>query len=82
MFFKEYKTVSPYFGVSKRSKNFFRIRKKKEVSMKKNSQQKNCVPFFGILTFGGLFSLRKIPFKPTACKGTKNAFKSRKTTSV
>ncbi len=60
MFFKEYKTVSPYFGVSKRSKNFFRIRKKKEVRMKKNSQQKNCVPFFGISTFGGLFSLIKI----------------------
>jgi hypothetical protein len=45
--------VSQYFGVSKRSKNFFR-RLKKKVRTKKN-----YVPFFVILTFGRLFSLRK-----------------------
>ncbi len=48
MFFKENKTLSPYFGVSKRSKNYFCRRKKKE-DQRKNSQLKNYVPFFAII---------------------------------
>jgi hypothetical protein len=55
MFFKENKTQSLYFGVLKLSKNFFRRRKKK-YEQRKNSIEKDYVPFFVILTFRRLFS--------------------------
>ena len=51
MFFKENKTLRSYFGVLKRSKNFFRRRKNKSMNKEKNSKK-----FFVILTFRRLFS--------------------------
>ena len=50
MFFKESKTLSPYFGVSKRSKNIFRIRKKK-VKTKKKLATRKLRPIFWNFNF-------------------------------
>jgi hypothetical protein len=55
MLFKENKTLSPYFGVSKRSKTFFVDVKNKERTKKKFAEKK-IRPFFLVLTIGRLFS--------------------------
>jgi hypothetical protein len=46
MFFKENNIPIPYFGVSKSSKNFFPIRKKKQEQEKKIFTAKKLSPIF------------------------------------
>jgi hypothetical protein len=66
MFFKENKTLSPsktikhYFGVSKRSKNFFFSRRKKKSKNKEKIHIKKLRPIFWNIIFWWIVFIKKI----------------------